>query len=92
MKFIIALLAMLTVFACTSVPLTGDQAADCLNARNQVIKLQGVVGAANKALLAVTALGRPEKEIEAAQALVASSQADVVNAKELALELCAPPA
>ncbi len=89
MRKTLGLLALLSLTAC-AVPLTGDQAADCLNARNQVIQDQGYVSAANSALAVATASGQSDSRIATLQALAAVAQTNLDDAKALAADLCTP--
>jgi hypothetical protein len=90
MKPILACLALLAVTAC-AVPLTGDQAQDCLNARNGVIRAQNLLTGANGALTTAIALDKPDNIIAALSAGVTAAQTAVDTATAQAIDLCRPP-
>lgn len=92
MKHFVALLILLTVTACTAPPLTGDDAADCLAARNFANQMQSGVSNAQKALTALVILtDPPEDQVLKARELLDLARADLDDAIAQRDILCAPP-
>lgn len=92
MRLIIPTFAALSLAACTTPPLTGDSATDCLNARNHVNEMQTGVANAQKGLAALVILADPSltPKIEKAKQLLDLARADLADAVKNRDDLCAP--